>query len=55
MPSSETWSDIMNAGIDLLSDAGVLFNKYDTLASQADLSGLFEVLDSVRDATGSCG
>jgi len=52
MPSSEARSDIMKAGIDLLSDAGALFNKYDTLASPADLSGLFEALDSVRDATG---
>lgn len=39
-------------GIDLLSDAGCLYNQYDSLANTEDLASLFEVLDSVRDSSG---
>jgi len=50
MPSVETYKSLQAAGIDLTSDEGVLFNRYDSLATTADLSGLFEVLASVKDS-----
>ncbi len=50
MPSVETYKSLQAAGIDLTSDEGVLFNRYDSLATTADLAGLFEVLASVKDS-----
>lgn len=52
MPSSEAFNALQIAGIELLSDKGAVFNKYDSLASSDDLSALFDVLSSVKDATG---
>ncbi len=49
MPSVETYKSLHAAGIDLTSDDGVLFNRYDSLETTADLAGLFEVLISVKD------
>ncbi|MBE0654784.1 MAG: polysaccharide (de)acetylase [Bacteroidales bacterium] len=52
MPGPETFSALQQSGIDLLSDEGAIYNTYDTLADSNDLSGLFEVLSSVRDRNG---
>jgi hypothetical protein len=52
MPSSDAYNNLLMSGIDLVSDAGALFNKYDSLATSGDLSALFEVLSSVKDRTG---
>lgn len=51
MPSNEAYNNLIKAGIDLDDDEGRRFNKYDTLATSADLSLLFEVLSSVKDST----
>ncbi len=52
MPSIEVFNTLMKSGIDLLSDEGARFNKFDSLASSDDLASLYEVLDSIRDCTG---
>lgn len=52
MPSQKFYLELQKAGLDLVSDEGALFNKFDTLASAEDLSGLFGVLGSVRDSSG---
>lgn len=52
MPSNNTFHKLGKAGIDLLSDEGFRFNKYDTLATADDLNLLFEILSSVKDSTG---
>lgn len=54
MPEPETFNSLQQSGIDLLSDEGVVYNTYDTLADSNDLSGLFEVLSSARDKNGCC-
>ncbi|HQP76952.1 MAG TPA: polysaccharide (de)acetylase [Saprospiraceae bacterium] len=54
MPDTETFTALQRAGIDIMSDDGAIFNAYDTLADSDDLSGLFEVLSSVRDQNGLC-
>ena len=51
MPSNEVFDGLQRAGIDLLSDEGALFNKYDSLATSEDISELYSVLSSVRDKT----
>lgn len=51
-PSREAYENLQKDGIDLLSDGGHLYNKYDSLARGEDLASLFEVLDSVRDGSG---
>jgi len=50
-PSTEAYDNLKRDGIDMESDEGHLYNKYDSLAGSADLSSLFEVLNSVRDST----
>jgi len=52
MPSREAYENLQQHGVDLQSDEGAPFNRYDSLAGEADLASLFEVLDSVRDSTG---
>jgi len=52
MPSGDAFKILQQSGIDLLSDEGSVFNKYDSLATIDDLAGLFEVLSSVKDRTG---
>ena len=52
MPSMEVFTALEINGIDLTNDEGYVFNKYDSLASENDLSLLFEVLLSVRDSVG---
>lgn len=49
MPSNKTFDALVSKGIKLDSAGGYLFNKYDTLANEDDLTALFEVLNSVRD------
>ena len=52
MPSNETFKSLVRSGIDLTSDEGFRYNKFDSLATTEDLSSLFEVLNSVKDSTG---
>ena len=52
MPSKDVFDNLVKEGIDLLSDDGYRFNKYDTFATAKDLESLFEVLSSVNDNTG---
>lgn len=51
MPSKDVYNELFKAGIDLSSDAGFRYNKFDSLATGEDLSSLFEVLASVKDST----
>lgn len=52
MPSVETYQKLILSGIDLVSDEGALFNKFDNLASTEDLARLFENLCSFKDISG---
>jgi hypothetical protein len=52
MPSRKVFNNLLKSGIDLLSDDGFRYNKYDSLATAEDLASLFEVLSSVKDITG---
>lgn len=52
MPSKEAFNILISEGIDMLSDEGFLYNKYDSLATAEDLTSLFEILCSVKDSTG---
>ncbi|MCK5691812.1 MAG: hypothetical protein KAI08_03155 [Bacteroidales bacterium] len=51
-PSLEALENLQKDGIDLQSDAGHLYNNYDSLATTEDLASLFEVLNSVKDSSG---
>lgn len=51
MPSNDAFDILLKAGIDMASDAGFRYNKFDSLATVADMSSLFEVLLSVKDST----
>lgn len=53
MPSNEVFKNLLREGIDLLSDSGLRYNKYDSLATSDDLELLFEVLSSVKDNNGN--
>jgi hypothetical protein len=50
MPSKEVYENLLKKGIrvDNLS-----YNKYDSIASEKDLTGLFEILHSVKDRNGN--
>lgn len=50
MPSKETYNTLIKQGIRVNQLA---YNKYDALASEADLSALFDVLCSVKDKNGN--
>jgi hypothetical protein len=52
MPSKEAFENLAKSGIDLISDEGNRFNKYDSLATVQDLASLFGVLESVKDKAG---
>ena len=52
MPSVEVFNELIEEGINLFSDAGFLFNKYDTLENADDLSCLFDILSEIKDSTG---
>lgn len=52
MPSIGVFNKILKEGYDLLSDEGLRYNKFDSLASDEDLASLLEVLCSVKDCTG---
>jgi hypothetical protein len=52
MPSNEVFNNLLKSDIDLLSDGGFRYNKYDSLETAKDLASLFDVLSSVRDCTG---
>lgn len=49
MPSRKIYDSLVSKGIKLDSHGGNLFNKYDNLANEDDLTALFDVLNSVRD------
>lgn len=49
MPSTEVYSRFVNEGLDLANSD---YNRYDTLESNEDLSCLYSVLRSFRDARG---
>jgi hypothetical protein len=51
MPSKEVFENLAKSGIDLFSDEGNRFNKYDSLATGQDLASLFGVLEAVKDKT----
>jgi hypothetical protein len=51
MPSREVFNNLLKEGIDLLSDDGFRYNKYDSLETAEDLASLFEVLSTVKDST----
>jgi hypothetical protein len=51
MPSVEAFEKLVKSGIDLNSDEGNRFNRYDSLATGEDLSSLYGVLGSVKDIT----
>ena len=51
MPSREAFDNLQKEGINLLSDGGYLYNKYDSLATMEDLTSLYEVLNSVKDSS----
>jgi len=50
MPSRQVYDDLKNEGFRVDHDP---FLKYDSLASESDLTNLFEVLTSVKDANGN--
>lgn len=50
MPSNEVFDNLLQKGIDLLSDDGYRYNKNDSLATAEDLAALFEVFSSVKDS-----
>jgi hypothetical protein len=52
MPSRDVYDSLLKDGIDLESDEGFIYNKYDSLETAEDLACLFEVLDSVKDSSG---
>jgi hypothetical protein len=52
MPSKAAFDILSTSGIDLLSDDGARYNRFDSLATSDDLSSLFEVLNSVKDSSG---
>jgi hypothetical protein len=52
MPSREAYSKLIKGGVDLESDEGFRYNKFDSLATFDDLASLFEVLKSVKDSYG---
>ena len=49
MPSKDAFEGLVNSGVDIVSGDNLRFNSYDSLASENDLIGLFEVLASVKD------
>ena len=51
-PSKDVFDHLIKAGIDLVNDPGLIFNKYDTFATAEDLEFLFDILLSVKDYTG---
>lgn len=50
MPSREVYQKLLNKGYAVDRDA---YNKYDSLASEADLSNLFDVLSRYKDKNGN--
>ncbi|MCX7548862.1 polysaccharide (de)acetylase [Xanthomarina sp. F1114] len=49
MSSKLAYNKLLKAGVNIEKGAGARYNKYDTLASNKDLSFLFETLNSVKD------
>lgn len=53
MPSIAAYHRMTDKGLNFNTPGGVLFNKYDTLASKEDLMALYDVLTSVKDGKGN--
>jgi len=49
MPSNKTREILIKKGVDLLSGDSYRYNMYDTLATENDLSALFDTLSIVKD------
>lgn len=49
MPSNKTFEKLKDE-LRFASDGGFIYNKYDSLATNQDLSSLFEVLSSIKDS-----
>ena len=49
MPSRMVYEKLLKAGLNLNGGDGLRYSLYDSLESQADLEGLFQVLFSFRD------
>jgi len=55
MPSNSTCEALIKKGVDLLSGDSYRYNMYDTLATENDLSALFETLSAIKDrSSNSC-
>lgn len=52
MPSVEVFEKLSHSGIDMTSDEGYRFNKYDSLETAEDLTSLFDILSGTKDSTG---
>jgi len=52
MPSREAFSNLLTIGDALVEGESLRYNKYDSLATDRDLSSLFEVLYSIKDSGG---
>jgi len=52
MPSPAAFEKLENAGLDMRSWDAERYNLNDTLASKADIQGLFEVLNQFKDSSG---
>ncbi len=53
MPSNEVYDSLSKKGIKLDSEGAYLFNRFDNLANEDDLTALYEVLTSVKDINGN--
>lgn len=52
MPSADVFNQLLKSGFDLGEDEGSRYNKYDAIATHADLTDMFEVLNSIKDQSG---
>lgn len=53
MPSRAVFDKLTKAGLDLSSGDSSRYNKYDSLATNDDLTHLFDTLSSIKDASGN--
>lgn len=53
MPSNATRELLIKEGVDLLSGDSYRYNMYDTLATENDLSALFDTLSIIKDKNGN--
>ncbi|KAF0200323.1 MAG: polysaccharide [Bacteroidetes bacterium] len=53
MPSKTTYNSLLEKGIKLTSNGTSIFNQYDSLESNNDLTALFETLSKFKDKNGN--